>query len=345
MNIGEKIKTLRENNNISIEELAEKINDSIENILKYENNELEPTLDKKLALSIALGVTLSDLSYSIEQKVVISNDDLLDKNEESFLEQTLKKADLEEIPFASSSIIYSENIFNKIFKKDYNRYFIQFMISFFGYLLVGIYAIVSKFNIVAYLCFGFAAYAVIKIIFTLIKFKKGKKEWLEQYDNVKKEYKYYNEYVQITSDDVRYPELTFNYKDIIRAIEKEGLIICMVNSEQKAIVTIDKNTLDDESLIKVRTSIQKNCPNYINIEQIKLQKQNINKRTKILNGVLWSLTILSILVLFVTKLIFNLTNIDNTFINNIIVYLTALIFPIISIIMGIIAQKKISIYK
>ena len=191
MNIGEKIKTLRENNNISIEELAEKINDSIENILKYENNELEPTLDKKLVLSIALGVTLSDLSYSIEQKVVISNDDLLDKNEESFLEQTLKKADLEEIPFASSSIIYSENIFNKIFKKDYNRYFIQFMISFFGYLLVGIYAIVSKFNIVAYLCFGFAAYAVIKIIFTLIKFKKGKKEWLEQYDNVKKEYKYY----------------------------------------------------------------------------------------------------------------------------------------------------------
>ena len=114
----------------------------------------------------------------------------------------------------------------------------------------------------------------------------------------------------------------------------------MVKKKKKAIVTIDKNTLDDESLIKVRTSIQKNCPNYINIEQIKLQKQNINKRTKILNGVLWSLTILSILVLFVTKLIFNLTNIDNTFINNIIVYLTALIFPIISIIMGIIAQKK-----
>lgn len=80
----------------------------------------------------------------------------------------------------------------------------------------------------------FCGIRAIKIIFTLIKFKKGKKEWLEQYDNVKKEYKYYNEYVQITSDDVRYPELTFNYKDIIRAIEKEGLIICMVNSEQKA---------------------------------------------------------------------------------------------------------------
>lgn len=52
----------------------------------------------------------------------------------------------------------------------------------------------------------------------------------------------------------------------------------MVNSEQKAIVTIDKNTLDDESLIKVRTSIQKNCPNYINIEQMQLQKQNVNKK-------------------------------------------------------------------
>ena len=120
MNIGQKIKTLRENNNISIEELAKKINDSVENLLKYENNELEPTLDKKLALSIALGVTLSDLSYSIEQKVANVNDNVLDQTEGSVLEETLKKVDLEEIPFASSNIIYSENIFNKIFKKIIN---------------------------------------------------------------------------------------------------------------------------------------------------------------------------------------------------------------------------------
>ena len=105
MNIGQKIKTLRENNNISIEELAKKINDSVENLLKYENNELEPTLDKKLALSIALGVTLSDLSYSIEQKVANVNDNVLDQTEGSVLEETLKKVDLEEIPFASSNII------------------------------------------------------------------------------------------------------------------------------------------------------------------------------------------------------------------------------------------------
>ena len=114
MNIGQKIKTLRENNNISIEELAKKINDSVENLLKYENNELEPTLDKKLALSIVLGVTLSDLSYSIEQKVANVNDNVLDQTEGSVLEEILKKVDLEEIPFASSNIIYSENIFNKI---------------------------------------------------------------------------------------------------------------------------------------------------------------------------------------------------------------------------------------
>ncbi|MEI3527388.1 MAG: hypothetical protein V8R15_05030 [Bacilli bacterium] len=117
----------------------------------------------------------------------------------------------------------------------------------------------------------------------------------------------------------------------------------MVNSEQKAIVTIDKNTLDDESLIKVRTSIQKNCPNYINIEQMQLQKQNVNKKTRILNGILWSLTILSVLVLFIIKFIFNLTNSDNTLLNQIIVYLVALIFPIVSIIMGIVAYKNINL--
>ena len=36
--------------NISIENLAELINDNVENIIKYEENELEPTLDKKLSL-------------------------------------------------------------------------------------------------------------------------------------------------------------------------------------------------------------------------------------------------------------------------------------------------------
>lgn len=73
---------------------------------------------------------------------------------------------------------------------------------------------------------------------------------------------------------------------------------------------------------------------------MQLQKQNVNKKTRILNGILWSLTILSVLVLFIIKFIFNLTNSDNTLLNQIIVYLVALIFPIVSIIMGIVAYKK-----
>ena len=127
MNIGQKIKTLRENNNISIEELAKKINDSVENLLKYENNELEPTLDKKLALSIALGVTLSDLSYSIEQKVANVNDNVLDQTEGSVLEETLKKVDLEEIPFASSNIVYSEKRLSTLFYSVYDIVFWLFI--------------------------------------------------------------------------------------------------------------------------------------------------------------------------------------------------------------------------
>ena len=87
MNIGEKIKNLREEHQLSQEELAQQINDTYDNIVKYENNELEPSLDKKLLIAQVLGVSLDDISYSIDKDVLpnkaIQKDEVQDDDERS----------------------------------------------------------------------------------------------------------------------------------------------------------------------------------------------------------------------------------------------------------------------
>ncbi len=341
MNLGERIKTYREKADISIEDLAKQINDTIENVNKYENNEVEPTLDKKLAIAIALGVGLDDLSYNIEKTnkkhTYTSTDEHVEENQKE--ESEVKEPEIIEIPFANSTITFTEALFNKIFKKDYNRYYFQFFISLLGYIFVAIYAFLYNMDIIGYLCSIFGVYSIVKAIIMLARFKKGKKEWLTQFNHVQKTYQYFNEYILIRSNDERYPEVRFYYRDIFRAIESEDLIICIINGEQKVILTIDKSTLDSEGLIKVRTAIQNNCFNYLNATQTISQDKTQIKKNKALDICLWILVGLSALSLFYGA-IFNLTGFDNTIVNQVIVYILAMIFPILSIIMGIVAKKK-----
>ena len=68
MNIGDKIKQTRIEKNISIEQLSELINDNVANVEKYETNQLEPTLDKKIALCNVLDLKLDDLSFNINHR-------------------------------------------------------------------------------------------------------------------------------------------------------------------------------------------------------------------------------------------------------------------------------------
>ena len=68
MNLGNKIKELRNNKNLTVEELAKALDVSTETIIEYENNELEPTLDKKIILCQVLDTSLDELSIKLERK-------------------------------------------------------------------------------------------------------------------------------------------------------------------------------------------------------------------------------------------------------------------------------------
>lgn len=377
MNIGEKIKSLREAKNLSIEDLANLINDTASNIEKYENNEIEPALDKKLALAQALDVSLSDLSYNIEDKRNFREENEIEENDKASLEENhieeepIEKNltdDEEVLPLAVGAISYNEEIFNKTFKKDYNRYFIQSAISFIAYIVLGFFTINAQFTLLTYLCFGLSAFSVIKLIMNIVRYRSTKKNWLAQYGGLKKIYQFYENCVDVVNDEVtitnedseknsldtnpyiedlgfqenKHKEfvLRFNYKDFRRIIEKDGLIVCITNMELKTIITIDKSKMSEKDLQIVKDLLHRNCPNYVDIDTQNANRGLATKTNQILNKILWAIVIINIISILFSSFIFSLFKLDRTLINGFLPYLVMLPIALISIIAWLVAKIK-----
>mgnify|MGYP003310497091 CR=1 FL=1 len=195
MNIGEKIKQTRIEKNFSIEELATIINDSVLNVEKYESNEIEPTLDKKLSLCNALDLKLDDLSFNIsvtknETYVIKDNENTEDRvNEQN---EEIEEEYVSELPFATATTTYSEEVFDAVFKKEYKRYTIQLLISLIGYILITGYTFLIKINIFTYVGLAVTAYTFLKFILSFRNYRMNKINWTEQYGNIVKIYSFYN---------------------------------------------------------------------------------------------------------------------------------------------------------
>ncbi len=324
MNIGEKIKKQREEKNLSIEDLATLTSDTVENITKYETNEIEPTLDKKLAIANVLGVSLDELSYNINnEEDAFSNEEVLPISK-----------------IASSTICYNVEIFNKIFKKDYARYFIQSTISWVIYLAFAIYSFFIKMPILMYVCLAFAAFSVIRLLMTLVKYQKGKKAWLSEYDQKKLMYEFYDNYFEVLDENAICLH-KINYTDIIRVVEKEDLIICMVAKAEKLMVVIDKKTFIDTDLASLKQILKSNIKDYIDIPELKKAKPLVTKGEKAFNITLWVFVYLTLFAIFISRIIFGFLPLDNTLINKMLAYIVILPLPIISIILGILAKIKL----
>ncbi len=70
MNIGEKIKNLRKSNNMSQEELAEKLCVSRQSISQWEQNSTQPTLDNLIAISKLFNVSLDEIVKEQESEAI-----------------------------------------------------------------------------------------------------------------------------------------------------------------------------------------------------------------------------------------------------------------------------------
>ena len=89
MNLGEKIKRLRKENNLSQEQLAEKLNVSRQAISKWEANKAYPDIENLILLRKIFDVTLDDLiidennikSEYINKSIDLHNNDNSDNND------------------------------------------------------------------------------------------------------------------------------------------------------------------------------------------------------------------------------------------------------------------------
>lgn len=61
INIGEKLKRLREQQGLTQKQLAEKVSISVSNITKYEKGQLEPSIERLISLSEALNTSISNI--------------------------------------------------------------------------------------------------------------------------------------------------------------------------------------------------------------------------------------------------------------------------------------------
>lgn len=85
MTFEEKILTLRKNNNLTQEELAEKLNVSRQSVSKWESGQAVPDLDKILALSAVFNVTTDYLLKESEIDDLSVKTEMLEKQQQQIL--------------------------------------------------------------------------------------------------------------------------------------------------------------------------------------------------------------------------------------------------------------------
>lgn len=85
MTFAEKILTLRKGNNLTQEELAEKVNVSRQSVSKWESGQAIPELEKIVALSAVFHVTTDTLLKSSELDDLSVKTEILEKQQEKML--------------------------------------------------------------------------------------------------------------------------------------------------------------------------------------------------------------------------------------------------------------------
>lgn len=356
MNIGNKIKNLREEKNISIQEFADLVNDTVENIIKYENNELEPALDKKLAIANILEITLDELMYhnvynkkeTIDQSILsrYSDEDIQDNrmNEEKEIDEN----SIEEI-IGHSSIEFTEKVFDSIFVGRGRSILIDIFWAF-AYLVSIIFFAYNGETFFAIIMGVLGVFTFFPTLLKRLAYRKAKKEWLNVYGGKKRQYIFYQNYLLVQEDN----EIlnTFFYKDFQTIIEQENYFVGMIVQEgnQGLIVVIEKSGFGEGEYQNVKLAIQKECTNFVeetprsNPSYEKNRDISHSKQTNSnhkLNIILWVFVFLSVFSMSIIRFFSNIiTGGDETLKVNLIVNGLSLVFPILSIFLGLISEIK-----
>lgn len=333
MNIGSNIQTLRESKQMTIEELASLIQDSVENVAKYESNELEPSLDKKLALAQVFDVPMDTFSFRIDRKAYVH------KETETIEEiNHIQEEILQETPFAQSQIVYTPNVFDEIFKRDYRNFVIANLFSCLIYVVWGLFFYFGTLKVLGIISLLVSAIFIFRFIQKARQYKRLKANWVEEFVGQTRIYNYYQDHIDVSKPDET-TQTTFYYNEFMLSVENSKYLISSCAKDQRTIMVIDKNDFQNGAFSQVKEKMKSSSQNYVDYMALKKEKSeaSLPRSMDILSWVMMALAIMGIAIV---STIIELFTKDTTLTLYWLTYGLALIFPIVSIVFGIILNKK-----
>lgn len=333
MNIGSNIQTLRESKQMTIEELASLIQDSVENVAKYESNELEPSLDKKLALAQVFDVPMDTFSFRIDRKTYVHQTTEIIEEDNHIQEENVQ-----ETPFAQSQITYTPNVFDEIFKRDYRNFVIANLFSCLIYVVWGLFFYFGTLKALGIISLLVSVIFIFRFIQKARQYKRLKANWVEEFVGQTRIYTYYQDHMDVSKPDET-TQTTFYYNEFLLSVENNKYLISSCVKDQRTIMVIDKNDFQNGSFSQVKEKMKPNSQNYVDYMALKKEKNEatLPRSMDILSWVFMALAIMGIAIV---STIIELFTKDTTLTLYWLTYGIALLFPIVSIIFGIILNKK-----
>ena len=333
MNIGSNIQTLRESKQMTIEELASLIQDSVENVAKYEANELEPSLDKKLALAQVFDVPMDTFSFRIDRKGY--GHQTIETVEES---TPIQEERIQETPIAQSQIVYTPNVFDEIFKRDYRNFVVANLFSCLIYVVWGLFFYFGTLKVLGVISLVVSVIFIFRFIQKARQYKRLKADWVEEFVGQTRVYTYYQDHMDVSKPDET-TQTTFYYNEFLLSVENSNYLISSCVKDQRTIMVIDKNDFQTGSFSEVKEKMKSNSQNYVDYMALKKEKNeaSLPRSMDILSWVMMALAIMGIAIV---STIIELFTQDTTLALYGLTYGLALIFPIASIVFGIILNKK-----
>ena len=327
MTIGEKIKYLRKQKDMSQDYLSNELGESSQSIKLWENDQSDPSIDNLLRICKLFNVTMDELC---------GNDDICKEDESKYI-----------CSIGHSLTIYDQQIYKNILKILYKKYFIHCLIMIILSFLIFIQIIVGDINNV-YSIIPFIIFILFIIRYIILKYNLNNQVdvAIRTEKNRKIEYWFYNDYIDLLhTTDNSISKYKKRYNEIKSVLDYDDYLYITFDGKM---FPIDKNKIGHNlqkiiSLFKNNSLKYKSSFHYVENTPLLMEY----KRAKQYNSILMFLFVASLLSLFLglflvvfTSELLNEAPDISIMVQNMWKFYLVLPIPLSSLLFGLYCKKK-----
>jgi len=123
---------------------------------------------------------------------------------------------LQETPFAQSQIVYTPNVFDEIFKRDYRNFVIANLFSCLIYVVWGLFFYFGTLKVLGIISLLVSAIFIFRFIQKARQYKRLKANWVEEFVGQTRIYNYYQDHIDVSKPDET-TQTTFYYRNIYKS--------------------------------------------------------------------------------------------------------------------------------